>query len=150
MPYPLYRRLDGPQGRSGRVRKISPPRGFDPWAFQPVASRYTDWAIPARICVLFYFRYLIKIPRLLWWIIPMNFDNFYIVCKKYFLFDMTPHVPVIRLAALWLWGRLSLQQKWVPELLHEGKSGRCVGPTNLLPSYIEVLEFIGVSISCST
>ena len=24
--YPLYRRLGGPQGRSGRVRKISPPR----------------------------------------------------------------------------------------------------------------------------
>jgi len=23
--YPLYRRLGGPQGRSGRVRKISPP-----------------------------------------------------------------------------------------------------------------------------
>jgi len=28
--YPLYRRLDGPQGRSGRLRKISPPSGFDP------------------------------------------------------------------------------------------------------------------------
>ena len=28
--YPLYRRLSGPQGRSGRVRKISPPPGFDP------------------------------------------------------------------------------------------------------------------------
>lgn len=27
--YPLHRRLDGPQGRSS-VRKISPPRGFDP------------------------------------------------------------------------------------------------------------------------
>ena len=27
--YPLYRRLDGPQGRSGRVRKTSPPPGFD-------------------------------------------------------------------------------------------------------------------------
>jgi hypothetical protein len=26
--YPLYRGLDGPQGRSGRVRKISPPSGF--------------------------------------------------------------------------------------------------------------------------
>jgi hypothetical protein len=26
--YPLYRRLGGPQGRSGQVRKISPPRGF--------------------------------------------------------------------------------------------------------------------------
>jgi len=27
--YPLYRRLGGPQGRSGQVRKISPPPGFD-------------------------------------------------------------------------------------------------------------------------
>jgi hypothetical protein len=26
--YPLYRRLGGPQGRSGQVRKISPPPGF--------------------------------------------------------------------------------------------------------------------------
>ena len=28
--YPLYRKLDGPQGWSGRVRNISPPPGFDP------------------------------------------------------------------------------------------------------------------------
>ena len=40
--YPLYRRLGGPQSRSGQVRKISPPPGFDPRAVQPVASRYTD------------------------------------------------------------------------------------------------------------
>jgi hypothetical protein len=40
--YPLYRRLGGPQGRSGRVRKISPPSGFDPRTVQLVASRYTD------------------------------------------------------------------------------------------------------------
>jgi len=40
--YPLYRRLGGPQGRSGQVRKISPPPGFDPRTIQPVASRYTD------------------------------------------------------------------------------------------------------------
>jgi hypothetical protein len=26
--YPLYRRLDGPQGRSGQVRKMSPPTGI--------------------------------------------------------------------------------------------------------------------------
>ena len=45
--YPLYRRLGGPQGRSGRVRKISPPPGFDPRTVQPVGSRYTDYAIPA-------------------------------------------------------------------------------------------------------
>jgi hypothetical protein len=45
--YPLYRRLGGPRSRSGYVRKISPPPGFNPRTFQPVASRYTDYAIPA-------------------------------------------------------------------------------------------------------
>jgi len=45
--YPLYRRLGGPQGRSGRVRKISPPPGFDPRTVQPVASCYTNYAIQA-------------------------------------------------------------------------------------------------------
>jgi hypothetical protein len=44
--YPLYRRLGGPQSRSGWVRKISPPPGLDPRTVQPVASRYTDCAIP--------------------------------------------------------------------------------------------------------
>jgi hypothetical protein len=39
--YPLYRRLFGPQDRSGRVRKISPLLGFDPRTVQPVAGRYT-------------------------------------------------------------------------------------------------------------
>jgi hypothetical protein len=34
--YPLYRRLGGPQGRSGQVRKISPSPGFDPRPVQPV------------------------------------------------------------------------------------------------------------------
>ena len=38
--YPLYRRLGGPQGRSGQVRKISPLPGFDPQTVQPVASHY--------------------------------------------------------------------------------------------------------------
>jgi len=45
--YPLYRRLGGPQGRYGRVQKFSPPPGFDPRIFQPVASRHTDYAIPS-------------------------------------------------------------------------------------------------------
>jgi hypothetical protein len=42
--YPLYRRMGGPQSRSGEVRKILPPPGFDPRTVQPVASRYTVWA----------------------------------------------------------------------------------------------------------
>ena len=43
--YPLYRRLGRPQGRSGRVLKISPPPGFDLRTVQLVASRYTDYGI---------------------------------------------------------------------------------------------------------
>jgi len=42
--YPLYRRQGGPQGRSGRVRKISSPPGFDPRTMEPIISRYTVWA----------------------------------------------------------------------------------------------------------
>ena len=51
--YPLYERLDEPQGWSARMRKISPPPGFDPRIVQPVASRYTDWAIYATRTVLY-------------------------------------------------------------------------------------------------
>ena len=43
--YPVYTRLGGSEGRSGRVRKVSSPPGFDPRTVQPVASHYTDWAI---------------------------------------------------------------------------------------------------------
>jgi hypothetical protein len=45
--YPFYRRLGGPQGPSGGVWKIPPPLVFDPRTVQLVASRYTDWVIPA-------------------------------------------------------------------------------------------------------
>jgi len=36
--YPLYRRLVGPQGRSGGVRNITPLSGLDPRTVQPVAK----------------------------------------------------------------------------------------------------------------
>jgi len=45
--YPLYRRLGGPQGRSGRVQKISPPKWFARRTIQPIVSHYTNWAILA-------------------------------------------------------------------------------------------------------
>jgi len=47
--YPFYGRVDGPQGRFGRVRKISTPPGFDPRTVQHEASRCTVRAIPARV-----------------------------------------------------------------------------------------------------
>ena len=49
--YPLYRKLGRPQGRSGRVLKISPTPGFDPRTVQLVASRYTDDGIAAHIII---------------------------------------------------------------------------------------------------
>jgi len=47
--YPLHKRMGGPQGRPGQVRKISPPPGLDPRTVKFVASRYTVWPIPAHI-----------------------------------------------------------------------------------------------------
>ena len=41
--YPLYRRLGGPQGRSGRAENLT-PSGFDPRTAEPIVSRYTYWA----------------------------------------------------------------------------------------------------------
>ena len=43
--YALYRRLGMPQGRSRQLRKISPLPGLDPRTVQPVANRYTYYAI---------------------------------------------------------------------------------------------------------
>jgi hypothetical protein len=40
--YSLYRRLGGPQDRSGLLRNISRPPGFDPHTVHSVASRCTD------------------------------------------------------------------------------------------------------------
>ena len=51
--YPLYRRLGGPLGRSGKSRPPPPP-GFDPRTVKPVASSCTDWAIPAHQQILTY------------------------------------------------------------------------------------------------
>jgi hypothetical protein len=37
----------GPRAGQDWLKRISPPPGFDPQTVQPVASRYTDCAIPA-------------------------------------------------------------------------------------------------------
>ena len=41
-----------PQGRSGQVRKISSPPGFDLRIVQPVANRYTDYVTRPTVMVL--------------------------------------------------------------------------------------------------
>jgi len=41
--YPFYRRLGWPQGRSGQAENLV-PTGIRSRTFQPLVSRYTDWA----------------------------------------------------------------------------------------------------------
>jgi len=60
--YQLYRTLGGPQGRSGQVRKISPPTGIRSRTGQPVASRYTDYA--TRPTGVWSLPYLSGLPRI--------------------------------------------------------------------------------------
>jgi len=60
--YPLYRRLGGPEGRSGWVWKISTPKGFNPRTVQPVASRYADYTTPVHVLTSHFF---ISIPLFL-------------------------------------------------------------------------------------
>ena len=49
--YPLYRRVGGPQSRSGQLRKISSPPGFDPRTVQPLAQSLYRLSYPAH-CIL--------------------------------------------------------------------------------------------------
>ena len=58
--WPLYPReitdthfIGGWVGRSERMQKISPPPRFDPRTIQSVASRYTNWAIPAPLIYIY-------------------------------------------------------------------------------------------------
>ena len=41
--YSFYRRLGGPQGRSGQAENLV-PTGIRSQTIQPIVSRYTDWA----------------------------------------------------------------------------------------------------------
>ena len=52
--YPFYRGWMGSRVGLDRCGKSRPTPGFDPQTVQPVASRYTDWAIPAHSHYLTY------------------------------------------------------------------------------------------------
>ena len=83
--YPLYRSLGGPQGWSGRVQKISPPPGFDPWTVQPVASHYTDWAMPAHTHTHIYYIDYWTQQGCLTWKLPNTDCNILFACTLEFL-----------------------------------------------------------------
>jgi len=50
--YPLYRRLGGPQGRSGQAENVIPTE-IRSRTFQPIVRSYTDWATrPTSVIVI--------------------------------------------------------------------------------------------------
>jgi len=99
--HPLYRWLGGLQGWSGQVRKNPPPPppGFDPRTVQPVASRYTDWAIPAhgrKHYYYYYYYYYYYFSFYNVWVhsgSPSLIHTFVIVCT--FNFELSHHLHLI-------------------------------------------------------
>jgi hypothetical protein len=67
--YPLYRGCEFTKSGLEGCGKISPLPGFDPCTVQPVASRYTDCAIPAHEWDSFSYEYFD-------FLLPLSFCNY--------------------------------------------------------------------------
>ena len=82
--YPLYRGLGGPEGRSGQVRKFSPPPGFDPRTVQPITSRYTDYATRPTI-IRTYRHQIVELPLIFfpqswsWEVVYISITNYWVI-----------------------------------------------------------------------
>ena len=88
--YPLYRSLGGPQGRSGQVRKISPPPRFNLRTVQPVVSRYTDYAVQVPYHKAFFFFCWRYNPL---WVLAFSVIFFHSVLSL--LSFLHPFIPII-------------------------------------------------------
>ena len=125
--YPFYRRLGGPQGRSGRAENLV-PNGIRSRTVPPVVSRDTDWTTGPTLCI-YLFIYLLLILfithtecfSLSYWI-----RNRKVAGSNPSWCQWIFHWHKILPIAVWPWGRLSLQKKWVPWVFPGGKGCRCV------------------------
>jgi hypothetical protein len=120
--YPLYRRLGRPQGRSGRVLKISPPPEFDARTVQLVASRYTDWAIPVPIYLFIYYLSMLFLSSRLSLgisngLIPSGFT---IKTSNYYSSIYTPHYMLLIFRHKNVWDGLGTLRKFLqpPSYMH--------------------------------
>jgi hypothetical protein len=120
--YPLYRRLGGPQGRSGRVRKISPTLGFDPRTVQLVPSRYTVYAIPMCTVSLSLTTQWRRASRFIFWLIrhlavasDITLQKICVPLNQYWLTCLNPQCEVFQNVHIYSAG----QENWT--LLHTTK-----------------------------
>ena len=60
--YPLCRRVSVPHGQSGHMWETVPLPGFDPQTVQPIASCYTNCAIPATLVSMLEFASMAQQP----------------------------------------------------------------------------------------
>jgi len=110
---PIVRRLSGFWDRAGRVRKISPALGFESRTVQPLARRYTDWAIPlvpVRVNILLTY-------PLLNWDLPscLLLNIFFHLSSPVFMLHDSPMSLLIR----------SLQQYFVKVFILSGTFNVC-------------------------
>ena len=90
--YPFYRRLDGPQGRSGRTENLV-PTGIRSRPVQPIVSCYTDWA--TRPTHIYIYIWTLRGTAVAQWLrycatnrkdtdsIPAGFSGFFIGIKSF-------------------------------------------------------------------
>jgi hypothetical protein len=69
--YPFYKRLIGPQSRSGRYGEVKiftlPGLELRPPVVQSVASRYTDWAILAPLQRVYFVKSQLSVKQAPYW-----------------------------------------------------------------------------------
>jgi len=104
--YPLYRRLGGTQGRSGRAENLV-PTWIRSRTAQPVVSRYNDWAARSTLpCMLLgyflnHFSVGSSYPCYYWYGFCFYIPHFLCFCCKVFMFQdflifLLHHISVSR------------------------------------------------------
>ena len=124
--YPFYRRLGGPQGRSGRAENLV-PTGIRSRTVQPVVSHYTDWATGPTDNIVIYLFKLINLREFgnlsttqfstLFTALPICLNWVYFICGCLLLMQRVPWLVCgpsssVGLATELLAGRSGIESRW--------------------------------------